>query len=286
MPNIIEVSGLNKSYTSFALRDISFSLPEGCIMGLIGENGAGKTTTLKALLDIVHPDSGEIRLFGRPVCSDSALFKEQIGVVWENSFFYEGLTAQDVQRCMAGMYKQWDPALYRRLLDQFQLPFRQSIQKFSRGMRMKLFIANALAHHPRLLILDEATSGLDPIVRSEILDLFLEFIQDETHSILFSSHITSDLDKIADYVTLLHQGKMLFSQEKDRLKEQYGVLRCSVSALHTLEPRQIVRVIPHDFHCEALVTQKERIRLSEQMALEPATIEQIMLFYSKGVPSL
>ena len=264
--SIIEVSGLCKSYSSFQLQDISFSLAEGCIMGLIGENGAGKTTTLKALLDIVRPDSGEIRLFGQPVRSDSALLKEQIGVVWENSFFYEGLTAQDVQRCMAGVYKQWDSVLYRRLL--------------------KLLIANALAHHPRLLILDEATSGLDPVVRSEILDLFLEFIQDETHSILFSSHITSDLDKIADYVTLLHQGQMLFSEEKNRLQEQYGVLRCSVSALHTLAPQQIVRIIPHDFHCEVLVTQKEHLRLTEQMILEPATIEQIMLFYIKGVPSL
>ena len=284
--SIIEVSGLCKSYSSFQLQDISFSLAEGCIMGLIGENGAGKTTTLKALLDIVRPDSGEIRLFGQPVRPDSALLKEQIGVVWENSFFYEGLTAQDIQRCMAGVYKQWDSVLYRRLLDQFQLPFRQPMQKFSRGMRMKLLIANALAHHPRLLILDEATSGLDPVVRSEILDLFLEFIQDETHSILFSSHITSDLDKIADYVTLLHQGQMLFNEEKDRLQEQYGVLRCSVSALHALAPQQIVRIIPHDFHCEALVTQKEHIRLTEQMILEPATIEQIMLFYIKGVPSL
>ena len=165
--SIIEVSGLCKSYSSFQLQDISFSLAEGCIMGLIGENGAGKTTTLKALLDIVRPDSGEIRLFGQPVRSDSALLKEQIGVVWENSFFYEGLTAQDVQRCMAGVYKQWDSVLYRRLLDQFQLPFRQPMQKLSRGMRMKLLIANALAHHPRLLILDEATSSVD--TRTEVL---------------------------------------------------------------------------------------------------------------------
>lgn len=255
-------------------------------MGLIGENGAGKTTTLKALLDVVRPDSGEIRLFGQPIHPDSAMLKEQVGVVWENSFFYEGLTAQEIQRCMAGFYQQWDSALYRRLLDQFQLPFCQPVQKFSRGMRMKLLIANALAHHPRLLILDEATSGLDPVMRSEILDLFLAFIQDETHSVLFSSHITSDLDKIADYVTLLHQGQMLFSEEKDLLQERYGVLRCSVSALRTLDPQQIVRVIPHDFHCEALVTQKERIRLTGSMILEPATIEQIMLFYIKGGLSL
>lgn len=283
MPNSIEVLDLCKSYPSFNLKHVSFTLPEGCIMGLIGENGAGKTTTLKALLNIIYADSGEIRLFGTPLEQATPSLKEQIGVVWENSFFYQGFNAQEVERCMSGMYKQWDSVYYRRLLDRFQLPLRQPIQKFSRGMRMKLLIVNALAHHPRLLILDEATSGLDPVIRSEILDLFLEFIQDERHSILFSSHITSDLDKIADYVTLLHQGQILFSQEKDALYEQYGILRCSARALAGLDPHQVVRVIRHEFHCEALVTQKDRLRLTDQMVLEPASIEQIMLFYIKGV---
>lgn len=282
MPNSIEVSHLCKSYPSFRLDDVSFTLPQGCIMGLIGENGAGKTTTLKALLDIVRPDSGEIRLFGAPLSGREGTLKDQIGVVWEHSFFYEGLNALEIQRCLAGLYSQWDPALYRRLLDRFQLPGKQPLKKYSRGMRMKLMIAAALAHHPRLLLLDEATSGLDPIVRNEILDLFLDFIQDESHAILFSSHITSDLDKIADYVTFLHEGRVVFSEEKDALRERYAVLHCSAASLSALDRGQVVRVLRHEFHCQALVTHAAQLRLGDQMTLEPATIEQIMLFFIKG----
>ena len=214
--SIIEVSGLCKSYSSFQLQDISFSLAEGCIMGLIGENGAGKTTTLKALLDIVRPDSGEIRLFGQPVRSDSALLKEQIGVVWENSFFYEGLTAQDVQRCMAGVYKQWDSVLYRRLLDQFQLPFRQPMQKFSRGMRMKLLIANALAHHPRLLILDEPFVGLDPEA-AHLMKGYLRELCDRGGAVFFSTHVLEVAQKLCDRVAIIRGGKLVAQGDMDKI---------------------------------------------------------------------
>ena len=217
--SIIEVSGLCKSYSSFQLQDISFSLAEGCIMGLIGENGAGKTTTLKALLDIVRPDSGEIRLFGQPVRSDSALLKEQIGVVWENSFFYEGLTAQDVQRCMAGVYKQWDSVLYRRLLDQFQLPFRQPMQKISRGMRMKLLIANALAHHPRLLILDEATSSIDTRTELAIQQAFDEMMRGRTSFIV--AHRLSTIQK-ADCILVMRDGEVIERGTHETLLAQNG----------------------------------------------------------------
>ena len=184
--NNIEVSHLYKFYPDFSLQDVSFSLPAGCIMGLIGENGAGKTTTLKMLLNIVKPDQGEVRLFDLPmVPAYERQLKEQIGIVWEDSFFYQGMNAKQVQTVLKNVYWQWDSALYQELLDRFSISPAQTLNEYSRGMRMKLMIAAALAHHPKLLILDEATSGLDPIVRNEILDLFLEFIQQEENSILF-----------------------------------------------------------------------------------------------------
>ena len=281
--NNIDVSHLYKFYPDFSLQDVSFALPAGCIMGLIGENGAGKTTTLKMLLNIVKPDQGEVRLFDLPmVPAYERQLKEQIGIVWEDSFFYQGMNAKQVQTVLKNVYWQWDSTLYQELLDRFSISPAQTLNEYSRGMRMKLMIAAALAHHPKLLILDEATSGLDPIVRNEILDLFLEFIQQEENSILFSSHITGDLDKAADYITYLHNGRVLFSEEKDKLHEQYAVLRCGKDALKTIDPQCIVRVLFHEYHCEALVTHREKLHIKEPMSLEPATTEQIMLFFTKG----
>ena len=207
MNTILKVEHLSKKYEHFCLRDISFSLPSGCIMGLIGENGAGKTTTLKLILNLIRRDGGSVEIFGKDGIQEEKSVKEQIGVVLDEGGFHEMLTPRDIGNIMKGVYlKSWDGALYQRYLERFSLPGRKQIKEFSRGMKVKLSIAAALSHHPRFLLLDEATSGLDPVMRDEILDIFQEFITEENHAVLLSSHITSDLEKIADYITLSTKG--------------------------------------------------------------------------------
>uniref|UniRef100_UPI003FEFD2BC ABC transporter ATP-binding protein n=1 Tax=Candidatus Fimivicinus sp. TaxID=3056640 RepID=UPI003FEFD2BC len=226
MNESIRVSNLCKNYGTFQLKDVSFTLPQGCIMGLIGENGAGKSTTLKLLLNLIHKDSGEISIFGLDPVKEEQKIKEQIGVVFDENFFHDVLRAKDIPSVMRPVYANWDDRLFDSLCARFQLPWEKKIKEYSRGMKMKLSIAVAMAHHPRLLLLDEATSGLDPVVRNEILDLFQEFIQDERNSILLSSHITSDLERVADYITFIHQGRILASESKDDLLLSHRILRC------------------------------------------------------------
>lgn len=283
MEDILEIKNLCKQYPGFRLEDVSFALPKGTIMGFVGENGAGKTTTIKLILNLIARDSGQIKLFGQDNVKDERSIKEQVGVVFDEGYFYEGLKPKEIGNVMKGIFKSWDNALFRSYLERFGLPADKSIKDYSKGMRMKLSIATALSHHPRLLILDEATSGLDPIARNEILDIFLEFIQDEEHSILLSSHITSDIEKIADYVTFLHNGKIIFSKPKDQLTEMYGVLRCGKNEFDRVDRDDIVAWRSSAFGCEALV--KDRFALRGKysgMVLESTTIEDIMLFYIKG----
>ena len=223
MTYAIEVSNLRKKVKQFQLNDVSFSLPTGTIMGFVGENGAGKTTTIKCILNLLKKDAGTIKLFGVNSTDDNLAIKEQIGVVLDDIHFPESLTPQQINKFLQKTYINWNPPYYFELLKQLKVPINKPIKEFSRGMKMKLSITIALAHHPNLLILDEPTSGLDPIVRDEILDLFLEFMQDENHSILFSSHITSDLEKIADYITFIHEGEILFSENKDDLLYELGI---------------------------------------------------------------
>lgn len=209
----LEVSDITKTYDTFTLDHISFSLPSGSIMGFIGENGAGKTTTLKALLGLVKKDAGSVHILGKEYNKSTELeLKEQLGIVFDECRFPENLSAVHIGKIMASIYKNWDKALYSRYLSAFSLSEKKLVKEYSRGMKMKLSIATALSHRPRLLLLDEPTSGLDPVIRNEILDVFLEYIQDEGNSILLSSHITSDLEKIADYITFIHQGKLVFSK--------------------------------------------------------------------------
>ena len=204
MTNSIEIRGLCKSYGDFALDNIDLTLPGGAIMGLIGENGAGKTTTLKCILNMIHRDSGSITLLGRDNIAQEQEAKADIGVVLDDCFFHDSLHPRDLNAILAPAWPTWDSGLFRDYLAKFKLPEGKQIKEFSRGMKMKLSLSAALAHRPRLLILDEATAGLDPVVRDEILEEFLAFIQDEDHSILISSHIISDLEKVADYITYLH----------------------------------------------------------------------------------
>lgn len=283
MQSILQVKDLVKRYRAFTLDHVSFSLPKGSILGLIGENGAGKTTTLKLILNLIRKEGGTVSLFGMDPVRQERQVKEQIGVVLDESYFHDTLTPKDVAAGLRRIYPGWDDGLFERYLRRFSLPKGQAIKEFSRGMKKKLSIASALGHRPRLLILDEATSGLDPVVRSEILDVFLDFIQDEEHSILLSSHITSDLEKIADYLVFLHKGRVVFEEPKDDLLQRYGVLRCGEDVFARLERSQRVGYRRSRFGYEVLVRDRAALRRRFPSAVvDAATIEDIMLFYVRG----
>ena len=285
MTNCIEISGLCKSYGDFALDHVDLTLPGGSILGLIGENGAGKTTTIKCILNLIRRDAGSITLMGYDNVAQERLAKAEVGVVLDECFFHDTLRPRDLHAILSRVYKTWDRDLYGSYLKKFQLPEGKFIKEFSRGMKMKLSLAAALAHHPKLLILDEATAGLDPVVRDEILDEFLGFIQDEDHSILISSHITSDLEKVADYITYLHQGRVVLSEAKDVLQDSYGRLACTAQQLSTIQPEDLVRVRKGSYGCEALVSDRAAFHKKyPQLMVEPISLEDIMLFIGKGEP--
>ena len=282
MEAALQVIDLTKTYPGFKLDHVSFTLPQGAVMGLIGENGAGKSTTIKAILDLIRKDDGTVTFWGRKL-SESKQLKEDIGVVFGQGNFYETLTPTQIGSISAATYTQWDQATYEGYLTRFQLPKDKVLKTFSKGMRTKLGIAVALSHHPKLLILDEATSGLDPVVREDILDVFWEFVQDERHSILMSSHITSDLEKIADCITFLHQGKLLFCKPKDELRYQYGVLRCGEAQFKRLDSGEILVYRKEPCQIDVLVADKEAARRRHpDMVVDDATIDDILLLYVKG----
>ena len=282
MDNILEIRNLTKQYADFTLDHVSFSIPKGTIMGLIGENGAGKSTTINAILDLIHKDDGTVTFWGQELSSAKQL-KEDIGVVFDGINFYETLTAAKVGKISQAAYKQWDDRLYREYLNRFQLPTDKEIKTFSKGMKMKLCIAVALSHRPKLLILDEATSGLDPVMRDDILDVFLEFVQDEEHSILISSHITTDLEKVADNITFIHHGKVLFCKAKDELRYQYGIIRCGAAVFDEIDKSEILAYRKEDYQWNVLVADKEKARRRYKNAVvDDAAIDDIMLLYVKG----
>ncbi len=278
MSNALELKNLTKHYTGFTLDNLSLTLPEGCVMGLIGENGAGKSTTIKALLGLVRSDSGEIQVLGEPISDVSTQMREHLGVVLDECTFPENLSLLQIGKMMQYCYQSWQPQRFSHYTKLFSLPEKKPVKAFSRGMKMKLSIAVALSHDSRLLILDEATSGLDPLVRDEILDVFLEFMQDEHHSILISSHILSDLEKICDYIACIHGGKLVFCEEKDKLLEQYQMIKCTKAQLEKIDPRQIVGVREHAFGIEALA---KKCVVPADILAEPATIEEIMVYTIK-----
>ena len=283
MEYLIEVENLNKTYPGFSLKDVNFKVPGGCIMGLVGENGAGKSTTIKAIVDLIHTDSGNIRVLGKDIRKKGKEIREDIGVVLDGASFHEILRAKEIGKFMGKIYRNWDEKYYQRLLKTFMVPGNKPIKEFSTGMRMKLMIVAAMAHHPKLLILDEATSGLDPVVRDEILDMFQEFIQDEAHSVLISSHITSDLEKVADYITFIHKGEIFLSEEKDRIMEEYGIVRCRPEDLASIAPDMIVGVSRGAYSCDVLVNQRERVKHQyPDMMVNRIKLEDVLLFKVKG----
>ena len=281
--NAIEVKDLTKNYSSFLLNKVSFAVPKGAIMGFVGENGAGKTTTIKAILNLIRPDSGEINVLGEAPGSLSKKTKAMIGVVFDGSNLHDNLTASEVNTVMKNIYPNWDQKCYYEYMNRFELPIDKRLKEFSRGMKMKLSVSIALSHRPKLLILDEATSGLDPMVRDEILDIFLEFIQDEEHAILLSSHIISDIEKIADYVTFIHKGKIVFCESKDDLIYQHGVIRCRKEEVPGIDRSYIVGLRENSFGAEVMIRNKSSFqRKYHQYQVERTNLEEIMLFVSKG----
>lgn len=275
----LKLDNVTKNYPDFCLDKVSFVLPRGSIMGFIGENGAGKTTTIKLIMDLDRRDSGNITVLGLDNLVGLDNIKEHLGVVLDESCFPENLSALSVNKVLRSIYRTWDEEKYWSFIQKFSLPRTKKVKDYSRGMKMKLSMAAALSHETRLLILDEATSGLDPIVRDEIQDVFLDFIQDERNSIFFSTHIVSDLEKVSDYITLIHKGKIAFSQSKDELLETYGVLKCSEADFQTLDSALIKGYRKNSFGVEALVLKD---RIPGNFTVDRAGIEEIMLYYIKG----
>lgn len=279
----IEVSNLSKNYNGFTLKDVTFQLRQGSIMGFIGENGAGKSTTIKAILNLIKKDSGAIKMLGLDHIKGERKIKEQIGVVFDECHFHDSLNVSDVDKIMKRIYSNWDTPLYMNYITKFNLPVKKKIKEYSRGMKMKLSIAAALSHSPKLLLLDEATSGLDPVIRNEILDVFFEFIQDEEHSILMSSHITNDLERIADYITFIHNGKIIFSDSKDEILDRYAIIRCGKADYSQIDTTDIIGTKNNSFGYEILVKDKQTAgKKYSTLTIDSASLEDIMLFYGNG----
>lgn len=280
--NILEISNMTKDYGRFKLNDVSIDLPEGCIMGLVGENGAGKSTLLKAALGLVNRNAGEVRFRGETLVPGSPQM-EEIGVVFDTLRFHETLTPSQIGTISAQTFRNWDEAAFREHLKRFDLPEKSKIKGFSKGMRMKLNLAVALSHKARLLLMDEPTAGLDPIARDELLDLFLDFVQDETHSILLSSHITSDLEKAADYITFLHKGKLLFTKPTYELQYNYRIVRCGEQDFRKLKEEKGAVWRKMDYNYEILLPEGSSLEKKyPNCSFDRGTIDEIMLLSVKG----
>lgn len=274
--NAIETKNLSKHYKNFTLNNINLTLPSGCIMGLVGENGAGKTTTIKLLLKMIRKDSGEIKLLGQDY---TACSMEDIGVVTEENGFPESLNVSEMNKILKNIYKNWDKEIYFGYLREFEIPLDKKIKTFSKGMKMKLYIATALAHDAKLLILDEATSGLDPVVRNEILDIFNEFTRDEEHSVLISSHIVSDLEKICDYIAFMHKGKLILCEEKDELLYDYCIIQCDESTMNDLNEDDILSIRQSNYGSTAVI---KKSALKEDMNAQPISLEDLFVYMIRG----
>ncbi len=278
--NAIEIKGLTKKYDGFTLDDISFDVPKGSVMGFIGQNGAGKTTTIKAIFNIISRDAGTIKVLGLDNIENEYEIKEDVAAVFDELPFHEDFNAKQISIVLSSVFKNWDNEKFKKLLTRFALPEKKKIKQFSKGMKMKLQIATALSHDAKLLIMDEATTGLDPVVRNEILDIFREYLQDGERSILMSSHITSDLEKIADCVTFIDKGKILLSGYKDDILDTHGLLKCSKADYENIDKEDIISARITDFGVDAMVSDREMCNKKYSGAvIDKTTLEEIMLFY-------
>jgi len=284
MENILEVRNLSRSFDGFKLENISFSLPRGYIMGLIGPNGAGKTTTIKLIMNLIRKASGEIKIFGLDYQRHEMEIKHRIGFVYDENHYYEELSVAETGRLIGRFYREWDDSVFDRYVKRFDLPRRTKVKDLSRGMKSKLGLALALSHNAEMIILDEPTSGLDPVFRAELLEILAELLQDERKGIIFSTHITTDLDRVADYVCFINQGRVVFCESKDEILDSHVVVRGGSELLNQQTRSLFTGVRSGRFGFEALSREPTSVKkaLGNRVVMEKATLEQIMLFTVRG----
>ena len=281
MENVLEIEGLCKHYPEFSLKDVSFALPKCYIMGFVGQNGAGKTTTIRTILNMAHMDSGSVKIFGLDSVKDDVKIKQDIGVVYDDLYFASHLNAKQIESQIKGFYANWDSRQYYTYLEKFNLPKNKKVGSFSKGMKMKFMLATALSHNAKVLILDEPTSGLDPVARDELLDILAEYIQDEERSILFSTHITADLERIADYITILHDGKVFYSGTKDELMEKYVVIKGANENLTKDLQEKTIGSHMYRNGFEAMLAKEYINELTPDIDYEKASIDDILVYIAK-----
>lgn len=283
MENAIEIKNLSKTYQDFRLQELNLSIPAGTVMGLIGANGAGKSTLINSLLGLQKSDYESIHILGMDLKTQEKEIKEEIGVIFDVTHYNLEFTPVFIGKVLSKIYKNWDMATYKNYLEKFHLPINKKLKKYSKGMKMKLEFAIALSHSPKLLILDEATSGLDPIFRDEVLDIIREYTEDENNTVLLSSHITSDLDKIADYIAFIHEGRLLFVKTYDEIQENYGIINCGKEVFETLSTEDIISYRKEAYGYKVMIQNKQQLRkIFRDLEIENTSIEDLMLFYVKG----
>lgn len=285
MQNVIEVKNLSKRYDfGFEIKNMNLNIKKGFITGFVGENGAGKTTFIKLILNILMKNSGEINIFAKSIDEFSDEIMQDIGIVLDDIFFPEVLTANDINIIMKDIYKKWDSNLFFKYLDKFKILRNSKIKNLSKGMKKKLELATALSHHPKLLILDEPTSGLDPVVRSEVLDIFLDFIQDEENSIFLSTHITTDLETIADDIVFINNGNIILQESKDEILVKYGILKCNFEDLEKIDSQDVLKLIKNKYGYEILISSKNKLKEKySDFIIDDINLETLMLMMIKGV---
>ena len=283
MKYAIEIKDLKKIYPNFELKIDELKMPSGVVIGLIGENGAGKTTLIKSILNIINKDKGKIKIFNKDIDEHELNIKEDVGVVLDNTFFPEILNAKNIDSIMQDVYNNWDSKLFYKYLQDFEIKDNQILKTMSKGMRKKVEIATALSHHPKLLILDEATSGLDPVVRNEVLDLFLNFIEDEEHTIILSTHITSDLEHIADYIVFIEKGIVVLEKERNEIIYNYGILKCDIKNFDNIDKSDIVTYKRNKYNYDILIDDKEKCKKKyKDYVIDKISLEDLMLLIIKG----
>lgn len=284
MDNILEVKNLRKEYREFALKDISFNLERGYIMGFIGPNGAGKSTTIKLIMNLIRKNSGTINIFGKDNIQHEKEVKEKIGFVYDENYFYEEVTLEEMKRIIAPFYRQWDNKAYDKYIKEFNLSSKKKIKELSKGMKMKYSLAIALSHNAELIIMDEPTSGLDPVFRSEMLDILYSIMQDENKSVFFSTHITTDLEKVADYITFINNGEIIFSALKDSIMENYGLVKGSNELLDKDTKKEFVGIRENSFGFEGLTNNVEKVKklFKNRILIEKPSLDDILVYTVKG----
>lgn len=284
MENILEINNLNKCYKGFSLKNVSFSLKPGFVMGFIGPNGAGKSTTIKLIMNLIKKDSGTINIFGKDNIDNEKEVKSKIGFVYDENYYYEDLTIKDMKNILAPFYANWDNKVYDKYIKDFNLPSNKKIKELSKGMKMKFSLAIALSHKAELIIMDEPTAGLDPVFRSELLDILYGIIQDENVSIFFSTHITNDLEKIADYITFINNGEIVFSESKDKIIEDYAIVKGKKELLDSDIRKEFISLRENSFGFEGLINNPSHIRklFNGEVIIERPTLEDILVYTVRG----